>query len=103
METEVEYQEKLKTINSEVSKYLEKNIYLIPLQVYLDSESRQHIIDIGVSIYVEKKKMGPPPGSFVEAVCENDLSGAIYRADNICRQALPFFVTLRDHLHIEWK
>jgi hypothetical protein len=42
----------------------------------------EHNIDIMVSIMATRDKTSYPGGGFVEAVCANDLVGAVTRADS---------------------
>lgn len=66
-------------------------------EVNLDADEYNHIIGIGISI-VETKfpEIGPgySGGSFVQAVADNDLMGAVGRADSINIKFLKFYCTL---------
>jgi len=85
-------------IRNAVTKYLDENSQLVPFDIMIDDESRNHIIDIGTSIMCTKWKIGYPGGGFVQAVIDNNLTEAFSRADEICSRALKFFVTLKYNL-----
>ena len=59
-----------------------------------DAVVSQHIIDIIVSVMMHRDKiqMG---GGFVTAVCENDLAGAVGRADSDCINHLKLITMAR--------
>lgn len=86
-----EYQARTARIREAVSKYMVRNHHLINT---FDPESLNHITDIGTSIMIEKWEIGPPAGSFVKAVCNGDLFGAVNCADSVNQKHLPFYVTL---------
>ena len=58
------------------------------------SESREHIIQIGTSILCTKRGVGYPGGSFVQAIVNNDLMGAFGRADRINKDSIEFYCKL---------
>lgn len=78
-----------------VSEYMLRNANLIPIQHMMNSESVEHITNIGTSIMMNKWGIDTNPGSFVCAVLDNDLTESVNRADNINRDLLPFYVTLK--------
>jgi hypothetical protein len=86
--------EHLERISTAVENYLERNAYLIPHHHYFNKEAREHIIRIGTSIMCTKWKVGYPGGSFVQAICDNDLQGAFGRADSTNLDCIKFYVTL---------
>ncbi len=43
----------------------------------------------GAQLYIER---GIPPGGFLTAILEHDLTGAIHRADHINRELIPIYV-----------
>ena len=53
-----------------------------------------HVVNIGTSILSTKWGIGYPGGSFVQAVVDNDLTGAFSRADYINRNAIGFYCKL---------
>lgn len=83
-------------IEREVIKHLQKECERdMNLQILcMDPESRDHIIQIGTSVLSTKWELGPPGGSFVQAVVNNDLMGAFGRADETNRQVIGFYVSL---------
>lgn len=85
-------------ISEAVEKYLNRNSHLVPMQHLMAKESRQHIVRIGTSIMCQKWGIGPMPGSFVQAICSNDLRGAVNRADNVNSDCIRFYVTLYENL-----
>lgn len=52
----------------------------------------EHIIDVMVSIMCTRDKVSYPGGSFVQSVVNNDLFGAINRADDECYKHLKLLV-----------
>jgi hypothetical protein len=57
-----------------------------------------HITNIARSIMMHRDGL-IPGGSFVTAVIENDLEGAINRADSVCIENIPFFVHCKQFIH----
>lgn len=51
-----------------------------------------HIIDIMVSIMATRDKTSYAGGSFVQAIVDNDLFGAITKADSECSKHLKLLV-----------
>ena len=80
-----------------VQQYVEKNISLISNNctslVELD-----HITNLCMSI-VNTRDNVMRGGSFVQAICNNDLQGAIQRADSTTINALRLFVNVYLYLH----
>lgn len=56
----------------------------------LDELEQAHAIHIATSILCTKWEIRPG-GSFVQAIVDNDLQGAIFRADNINADLLHFY------------
>jgi hypothetical protein len=90
--------EQTERITQAVEKYLNRNSNLVPMHRLMNREDRQHIVRIGTSIMCTKWKVGPPGGSFVSAICNNDLQGAINRADTVNSDCIKFYVTLYENL-----
>lgn len=65
---------------------------LIPYETLVLASN--HIIDIGTSIMCGKWKVGYPPGSFAQAVVDNDLKETFGRADDINIHCIRFYVML---------
>lgn len=57
-------------------------------------DEREHVVNIGTSILCTKWGIGYPGGSFVQAIVDNDLSGAFDRADRINLNSIQFYVSL---------
>jgi hypothetical protein len=90
--------EQIERISEAVEKYLTRNSKLVPMHHLLNKESREHIVRIGTSIMCKKWEIGPTPGSFVTAICSNDLRGAVNRADTVNGDCIRFYVTLYENL-----
>lgn len=63
--------------------------------IKFDNITEPHIIDIVTSVLMTRDGVGYPGGSFVRAVVENDLYGAISRADATCIRYLPAIVSAK--------
>jgi hypothetical protein len=90
--------EQIERISYAVEKYLERNSTLVPLQHYLSKETRNHIVRIGTSIMCTKWEIGSPVGSFVQAICNNNLYEAFGRADSVNVDCIKFYVTMYQNL-----
>jgi hypothetical protein len=86
----------------EVSAYLEKygESTGVPMHILMSNESREHVISIGTSIMMNRLGFNTYPGSFVQAVLGDSLSGAFNRADSINQQSLRFYATMMHSLGI---
>ncbi len=62
-------------------------------------EELSHIMDLSASIMMTRDNfiIG---GSFVRAVVDNDLAGAVYMADSTAGKHLPLFVHVLKFIHI---
>ena len=60
----------------------------------------QHILDIVVSVMMHRDGV-MKGGGFVEAVCNNDLRGALARADDECKQYLGVIALAHPYAFIE--
>ena len=83
---------KIEAVRELVTNYLKENGTHVGL-----SESdcqNNHIVEIGTSILCTKWEIGYSSGGFVQAVANNDLQGAISRADNTNVRALKFYCQL---------
>jgi hypothetical protein len=85
-------------IGKAVAAYIKRNESLIPFHHRIDENAIEHIKDIGTSIMMVKWELELENGGFVKAVIDNDLEGCVNRADNVCRDCLAFFVTLKNCL-----
>ena len=83
-------------ITKEVTDYLEKygESSGVPLHILMSNESREHVISIGTSIMMNRLGFNTFPGSFVQAVLDNNLHSAFNRADSINQQSLRFYITM---------
>jgi hypothetical protein len=81
-----------------VSEYMVKNNHLIPMHLIADPDALEHITNIGTNIVMNNWGINTQPGSFVQAVLDNDLEASVNRADEVNRQMLPFYVTLKFNL-----
>ena len=73
----------------------------VPMDLLLDKESREHIISIGTSIMMNKLGFNTNPGSFVQAVLNDSLSGAFAKADSVNQRCLRFYATMMYSLHVD--
>lgn len=89
-------------VAKEVSAYLEKygESAGVPLHILMDKESREHVISIGTSIMMNRLGFNTYPGSFVQAVLDNNLHSAFNRADSINQQSLRFYIMMMYSLGI---
>ena len=97
----VNFDEAQKIIREKVSDYLERNAQStgVPIQI-LFGEEREHVVNIGTSIMMNRLGFNTYPGSFVQAVLDNNLTSAFSRADSINRQCLGFYATMICNLGI---
>lgn len=97
--------QKMEKIREKVEAYLFKNAEscAIPITSLFVDESKNHIVNIGTDIMANRLGIDTYPGSFIKAILENDLYGAINRADSVNRGAIPFYVTMIHNLGIDLK
>jgi|688.fasta_scaffold87451_7 hypothetical protein len=83
-------------IEDKVREYLKSELKENPRLgvILMDPENLEHVVRIGGSILSAKWELGPPPGSFVQAVVDNDLMGAFSRADHINKEFIGFYCKL---------
>jgi hypothetical protein len=90
----MDYREKLEEyVTGQLNSYMAYNVYRGGLENY----DKEHIVSIGVSILETRfPEIGPgySGGSFVCAVVQNDLMGAMSRADNVNIEFLKFYCQL---------
>jgi len=86
-------QEQVQEVRDIVRHYFEENSMYAGIDD-MSEDNKEHVINIGASILCTKWGIGYEGGSFVQAVVENDLQGAIGRADGISLRALKFFCQL---------
>lgn len=92
----METEERVQEVKNQVNKYFDKHIEECCPNVQLDIllNEKEHIVNIGTSVYCTKHKIGYPGGSFVQSVANNDLSGAFGNADHINSLVLRFYVMM---------
>ena len=84
-------------IKEKVSNYVDsKWDEILPYVTVHDvpKEIREHVINISVSILCTKWGVSYGGGSFVQAICDNDLGRSFWVADNINERLLKFYVKL---------
>jgi len=59
-----------------------------------------HIINIIASVMMTRDEKGLQGGSFVQSVVDNDLFGAISRADNQCLQNIKVIVAANQYSYL---
>jgi hypothetical protein len=93
----------IKTIKDIVVQYIDSkwDTEITPYITVHDvpSKIREHVIKISTSIINTKWEIGYPGGSFVQAICDNDLSGAIYSADSINERLIKFYVKMLNNIN----
>jgi hypothetical protein len=97
----VNFEEAQKIVREKVSDYLERNARTtsVPIEI-LFGEEREHVVNIGTAIMLNKLGFDTWPGSFVQAVLDNDLVGSFNKADHINRQCLGFYATMISNLSV---
>jgi hypothetical protein len=78
-----------KTVTDYFDKYGLRYLPYTMMQI-----EKVHIIDTATSIMCAKWKVGYPPGSFAQAVVDNDLREAFGRADDVNTHCIRFYVML---------
>jgi hypothetical protein len=59
-----------------------------------------HIVSIIASVMMTRDGKGYPGGSFVQSVVDNDLYGALSKADSQCYQNLKVIVAANQYAHL---
>ena len=85
--------DKIKTVRDLVKVYFDENSEFTGLSGIREPE-KNHIIEIGTSILCTKWNVGYEGGGFVQAVVNNDLMGAVGKADGTNVKMLPFYCKL---------
>ena len=85
-------------IKEKVSNYVDSkwdNEILPYVTVHnVPKEIREHVINISVSILCTKWGVSYGGGSFVQAICDNDLYKTFRVADNINERLIKFYIEL---------
>lgn len=85
-------------VYSVCSKWLEKNLTLGEL--FGVSMSEEMIAEMITSIICTRDGISYPGGSFVQAICDNDLDGAVSRADSNNIKLLKLYVIAKNCISI---
>ena len=90
-------------VNKAVEEYFDENAIStrVPFHLIVDGEAKSHIINIGTSIMLNRLGANTYPGSFVQAVLDNNLSGAFAKADSINAQVLGFYTTMMQNIRVD--
>jgi hypothetical protein len=87
--------EQIKIVKAEVINHFNENAkYTGIASPDLFADEQNHIIEIGTSILCTKWKVGFEGGGFVKSFVNNDLIGAIGRADSTTYKGFKFFASL---------
>lgn len=89
----MDIQNQIELVNKIVTAHYINNAVYCKLYDLSVSE-QEHIIQIGTSILCTKWGIGYPGGSFVQSFVNNDLMGAIGRADETSYKGFKFFASL---------
>lgn len=86
----------IKDVETKVEKYFDNNIlFACPhLSENFINENKDHIVNIGTSMYCTKHNIGFPGGNFVQAVINNNLNDAYGYADDVNSTVLRFYVMM---------
>jgi len=68
---------------------------------YEQENVSEHIINIIVSIMRTRDSIGPVGGGFVQCVVNNDLYGALVRADNECLKHIKLIALSKNNCFCE--
>ena len=95
----------IKTVKDIVVQYIDSkwDTEITPYITVHDvpSKIREHVIKISTSIINTKWEIGGySGGSFVQAICNNNLSGAIYSADEINGRLIKFYVKMLNNINV---
>lgn len=71
------------------------------VKTYEQENVSEHIINIIVSVMRTRDGIGPMGGSFVQSVVNNDLYGALVRADNECLKHIKLIVLSKNNCFCE--
>ena len=68
---------------------------------YGQDDVSEHIINIIVSVMRTRDGVGPIGGGFVQSVVNNDLCGAVVRADNVCLKHIKLIALSKNNCFCE--
>lgn len=84
-------------VSLKVREYIDKNHNLLPDDCWGISDL-ERIVRTSTDILLTKWDLMHNGGSFVDAVCNNDLMSAVNHADSLHKSALVFFVKLYNNI-----
>lgn len=94
--TDKEKQEKIELeVERNFDKYLDEVRFSSASQYETMKADEGHIKAIGQSVLQTLWKVGPPGGSFVQAIVDNDLTRAFGSADRTNKKVIEFYVKLK--------
>lgn len=86
------------TIREELKQKIENNPQFFVKSIK-NEDTKNHLINVAISIINTRDKTGPTGGSFVQAIISNDFVNIISRADVDCINALRFFSNVNEYYH----
>ena len=89
-------QEKIDKLRDKSGRFIIDN--MISLGVFLMIDEIDHVENMIVSLISARDGYGHQPGSFIQAVLDNDLRGAFGRADHVNRKALIIIVSAYENI-----
>ena len=89
-------QEKIDKLRDKAGRFIIDN--MISLGVFLMIDEIDHVENMIVSLISARDGYGHQPGSFIQAVLDNDLRGAFGRADHVNRKALIIIVSAYENI-----
>jgi hypothetical protein len=103
MEAAERWEKATEVIKVQVEEYLRKNWIgtYVPPEVIFNSEMFESVVRTGTSIMMNKVGIDTRPGSFVRAILNNDLNGAVGHGDHVNIRVIPFYATMKYNLSIE--
>lgn len=90
-------QEKIDKLRDKARNFIIEN--MLGLGVVLMIDEIDHVENMIVSMISARDGYGHQPGSFIQAVLDNDLRGAFGRADHINRKALIVIVSAYENIY----
>lgn len=85
-------------IIKKITEYCIRNRHQVIGWGSLSESDRDHIYNIARSVYETREKICFG-GSFVTAICNNDLRSAVFTADDTCSRAISLFVRVYHNFH----
>lgn len=86
--------DQIQTVQKSVESFYKEAITYESYMPSLSEDQKNHVIQIGTSILCTKWGIGYEGGGFVQAVVNNDLMGAVGKADGTNVKMLPFYCKL---------